>query len=133
MAPTMRNSKTDPKKEQHNMSPLKLDNEISHLSPKTILPTKLPVQHSTSKFDGMDLLMKAIEEHKILCQEHKQKLNDFEVRCNSLPTTFAHDADNNNNDDDGNNDDDNNINDDYDNNNDDDDYIFRTIRNQNQQ
>ena len=36
------------------------------------------------------LLMKAIEEHKILCQINKQKLNDFELRCNSLSSTFAH-------------------------------------------
>ena len=39
--------------------------------------------------------MKAIEEHKILCQINKQKLNDFELRCNSLSSTFAHDDDNN--------------------------------------
>ena len=90
MAPTTRSSKTNPKKKEHNKSPIKLDNQILHLSPKTTLPTKLPVQHSTSKFDGMDLLMKAIEEHKILCQENKQKLDDFEMRCNSLSTTFAH-------------------------------------------
>ena len=90
MAPTTRSSKTNPKKKEHNKSPIKLDNEIPHLSPKTTLPTKLPVQHSTSKFDGMDLLMKAIEEHKILCQINKQKLDDFEMRCNSLSTTFAH-------------------------------------------
>ena len=38
----------------------------------------------------MDLLMKAIEEHKILCQQNKQKLDDLEVRCNSLSTTLAH-------------------------------------------
>ena len=94
MAPTMRSSKTDSKNKnkEHNMSPLKLDNKIPLLLPNTTLPTKLPVQHSTydtSKSDGMDLLMKALQEHKIICQRNKQKLQDFELRYNSLSSTFT--------------------------------------------
>ena len=116
MAPTTRSSETDPETEEHNMSPFNLDNKIP------------PVQHSTSKFDdGMDLLMEAIAEHKILCQENKQRLEYMKMRYKSLSPTLAKYLKNNNinDNDDNNNDDDNG--DDYDsydidyNNNDDDD------------
>ena len=33
--------------------------------------------------------MKALQEHKIIIQRNKQKLDDFELRCNSLSSTFA--------------------------------------------
>ena len=38
----------------------------------------------------MDLLVKALQEHKTIIQRNKQKLDDFELRYNSLSSTFAH-------------------------------------------
>ena len=52
MAPTTRSSKPDHEKEEHNKSPIKLDNQILHLSPKTTLPTKLPLQDSTLRIES---------------------------------------------------------------------------------
>ena len=91
MVPSTRSSKTDPEKEEHNMSPLKLDNEISHLSPKTTLPTKLPLTHSTNdtlNFDGMDDIMEIIQHQENMIQYNKQKLHDFESKYNSMNSTL---------------------------------------------
>ena len=93
MAPTTRSSKTnfEIKKEEQNVSPLKFDNKITLLSPNTTLPTKLPNQHSTydtSTSNEMDNLMKILQEQQNLLQYNKHKLQDFELKCNSLTSTF---------------------------------------------
>ena len=91
MAPTTRSLKINPKKEEHNISPLKLDNELPHLLPKTTLPTKLPLTHSTNdilNFDGMD--KEILQKQKNMLQYNKQKLQDFDLKYNSLNSTFKH-------------------------------------------
>ena len=73
------------------MSPFKLDNKIPLLSPKTTLPTKLPVNHSTNdtlNFDGMDDIMEIIQHQENMIQYNKQKLHDFESKYNSMNSTF---------------------------------------------
>ena len=94
MAPTTRSLKTDPKKEENNISPLKLDDKLSHLSPKTTLPTKLPLTHSTNdilNFDVMDKeIMEILQKQENMLQYNKQKLQDFELKCNSMNSTFKH-------------------------------------------
>ena len=76
------------------MSPFKLDHKISLLSPKTTLPTKLPVNHSTNdtlNFDGMNIeIMEILQKQENMLQYDKQKLQDFELKYNSMNSFFKH-------------------------------------------